>query len=553
METVSPPGSIWRSEALALWALVLPIVVQMGSQQFMVATDLLFLGHLGRSELAVGSLCTTIFNLLWFGVAGFGTGFDTLGSQAQGAADFAAVRQWAFLAAAFLTACCVPAAIVLSCGESIARTILSQDEYTSERVGRFCTLLIVGLFAAAWTLVMQKFLQVRGVVKPVAWTSFATFLLNIALNVLFIRKMKLGLNGSALATTTSRIVNLILVTAYLRFSDQWSAVVDVSGFDGARVRRRVLLSSGETDEESAVESEDPRHTFKGAFTEVWRTTTPRMCQRMFELGSRGAIMVAAEASSFDVTVVFASQISQVAMNAHMAMLNITGLTFMTGPMAFGIAANVRVGNLLGAGSGFRAKVASRVSVALGVTWMACMAALILIFRNQIGKVFVGDKDDEMVRLAATIAPIAAVFQVFDGLLGTSNGVLRACGRQSLLAWMNITALWLVGVLSGYVITFLLKAGVTGLWYGLALGVTVGGVVLFLIVTRLDWDVEVASAAAAALTHGTGGSSTSLVSVQYQVLEEDYDSPSSAGSGEVEIGEMRRKDTPSKSRDAVRAT
>ena len=179
----------------------------MGSQQFMVATDLLFLGHLGRSELAVGSLCTTIFNLLWFGVAGFGTGFDTLGSQAQGAADFAAVRQWAFLAAAFLTACCVPAAIVLSCGESIARTILSQDEYTSERVGRFCTLLIVGLFAAAWTLVMQKFLQVRGVVKPVAWTSFATFLLNIALNVLFIRIMNLGLNGSALATTTSRVVN----------------------------------------------------------------------------------------------------------------------------------------------------------------------------------------------------------------------------------------------------------------------------------------------------------------------------------------------------------
>ena len=67
------------------------------------------------------------------------------------------------------------------------------------------------------------------------------------------------------------------------------------------------------------------------------------------------------------------QISQVAMNAHMAMLNITGLTFMTGPMAFGIAANVRVGNLLGAGSGFRAKVASRVSVALGVA-MACMAS-----------------------------------------------------------------------------------------------------------------------------------------------------------------------------------
>ena len=102
--------------------------------------------------------------------------------------------------------------------------------------------------------------------------------------------------------------------------------------------------------------------------------------------------------------------------------------------------------------------------------------------------------------------------------------------------------------------FLLKAGVIGLWYGLALGVTVGGVVLFLIVARLDWDVEVASAAAAALTHGIGGSSASLASVRYEVLEEDSDSPSSTGSGEVEmIGEWRRKDNARKSRDAMRVT
>jgi hypothetical protein len=32
-------------------------------------------------------------------------------------------------------------------------------------------------------------------------------------------------------------------------------------------------------------------------------------------------------------VVFASQLGQVALDAHMAMLNVAGLTFMTGPMA----------------------------------------------------------------------------------------------------------------------------------------------------------------------------------------------------------------------------
>jgi Na+-driven multidrug efflux pump len=54
-------------------------VIQMGSQQMMTSVDLLFIGHLGRSEMAVGTIGTTVFNLLWFGVAGFGTSFDTLG------------------------------------------------------------------------------------------------------------------------------------------------------------------------------------------------------------------------------------------------------------------------------------------------------------------------------------------------------------------------------------------------------------------------------------------------------------------------------------------
>ena len=151
----------WRSEARALTALVIPIMIQMGSQQMMTSVDLLFLGHLGRQEMAVGTIATTIFNLLWFGVAGFGTSFDTLGSQAAGAGDKMAVRNWAMLATLSLSACCVPCVLVLMCGSPIASALLGQDAETSRDVGSFCTLLVVGLWPAATTLVMQKFLQVR--------------------------------------------------------------------------------------------------------------------------------------------------------------------------------------------------------------------------------------------------------------------------------------------------------------------------------------------------------------------------------------------------------
>ena len=196
--------------------LVVPICVQMGSQQLMVTTDLIFLGRLGRFPLAVGTLSSTLFNLLWFGIAGFGTAFDTLGSQAHGAGDALAVRNWAALAAGSLSACCVPAAAVLLCGRFLASRVLSQDAATADAVGAFCAVLSIGLWPAALTLVLQKYLQVRNVVVPVAATSLITFALNACANAFFVTTCGLGTLGSALATTTSRFVNLALLAEYVR-------------------------------------------------------------------------------------------------------------------------------------------------------------------------------------------------------------------------------------------------------------------------------------------------------------------------------------------------
>ena len=226
-----------------------------------------------------------------------------------------------------------------------------------------------------------------------------------------------------------------------------------------------------------------------------------MVAEMTKLGWRGAVMVAAEASSFDVTVVFASQLSQVALDAHMAMMNVCALTFMTGPMAFGIAANVRVGNLLGSGDAARAKLAAAVAVAIGVTWMAACAIAIVAGGDTVGEVFVGTGDREVVAAVARIAPYAAVFQVADGVLGTANGVLRAAGKQSELAVVNVVALWGGGVTVGALCTFALGAGVVGLWIGLALGVSGGAVWLGRAQALMDWQAEARAARANAALGG----------------------------------------------------
>lgn len=507
--------------------LVVPICVQMGSQQLMVTTDLIFLGRLGRFPLAVGTLASTLFNLLWFGIAGFGTAFDTLGSQAHGAGDALAVRNWAALAAASLSACCVPAAAVLLCGRFLASWVLSQDAATADAVGTFCAVLLLGLWPAALTLVLQKYLQVRNVVVPVAATSLMTFALNVCANWFFIKTCGLGTAGSALATTASRFVNLALLAEYVRRTpSEYEALIDPDRRGGiARHTRRVdsedtlgALTERLSFEEAPASLADDGETraperrlnthrgsgassFASACWDARAGVDARMVAEMTKLGWRGAVMVAAEASSFDVTVVFASQLSQVALDAHMAMMNVCALTFMTGPMAFGIAANVRVGNLLGSGDAARAKLAAAVAVAIGVTWMAACAIAIVAGGDTVGEVFVGTGDREVVATVARIAPYAAVFQVADGVLGTANGVLRAAGKQSELAVVNVVALWGGGVTVGALCTFALGAGVVGLWIGLALGVSGGAVWLGRAQALMDWEAEARAARANAALGG----------------------------------------------------
>jgi hypothetical protein len=83
--------------------------------------------------------------------------------------------------------------------------------------------------------------------------------------------------------------------------------------------------------------------------------------------------------------------------------------------------------------------------------------------------------------------------MFDGLLGIAGGVLRGCGQQGYVAKVNIATLWGVGVVGGYVFTFVFHWGIYGVWLGLASGVAAGGIATTLSVSQLDWNEQVSRA------------------------------------------------------------
>ena len=63
-----------------------------------------------------------------------------------------------------------------------------------------------------------------------------------------------------------------------------------------------------------------------------------------------------------------------------------------------------------------------LSVALGALFMSGSGLFISSFRRHIGPLFVDDLS--VTQQVARVAPICAAYQVFDGIAGTSSGVLR---------------------------------------------------------------------------------------------------------------------------------
>lgn len=118
----------------------------------------------------------------------------------------------------------------------------------------------------------------------------------------------------------------------------------------------------------------------------------------------------------------AGQLNNNALDAHIVMLSVVQFTFLSFPYGVAIAASVRVGQALGAGRARQAKISARLALLLGVGFMALTGLAIGLGRNYVGRIFTSD--EEVLDVVAEVAPVAGLFQVFDGIQGCSQGILR---------------------------------------------------------------------------------------------------------------------------------
>ena len=108
-------------------------------------------------------------------------------------------------------------------------------------------------------------------------------------------------------------------------------------------------------------------------------------------------------------------------------------------------------------------------------------------RNVLGGIFTSAVP--VIRAVALVAPIAATFQIVDGLQGTAAGALRGCGRQKYVLFTNFLGFWLIGLPFGAALAFSADMGVYGVWWGLVAGLFIAAGVSLIMLSRIDLAVE----------------------------------------------------------------
>lgn len=196
-----------------IWKLVLPILIQNLLSAAVNSSDVVMLNYVGQSAISSVSLASQYAGILFSVYYGLGTGATMLCAQYYGKRDMRAVEVVQGIALRF--------SLIISLGFSlcaglIPKTMMKLFTDDAELIALGASYLrILSISYFCWGIIEVYFSVLRSVERVAICTVLNTmaFTLNIFLNAVFIFGLfgapKLGVVGVAIATSTSRVIELI--------------------------------------------------------------------------------------------------------------------------------------------------------------------------------------------------------------------------------------------------------------------------------------------------------------------------------------------------------
>lgn len=428
----------FRTELAAAARLAAPVVVSQLGIMLMGVIDTMMLGHLSAQALAAGGLghlVTIIGMMLGYGIL---AALDPLVSQAYGAQDGAAIGGHLQRGLTMALAITVPFTLLLLDVAPFLR-LLGQPAAVSRDAAAFVRGILWGILPYLLFVVLRQTLQAMHVVRPAALAIAFGNLSNVLFNWILIfghlGAPALGVRGSAFSTSISRwLMLLYLVIAGRRhLAPYWQ------GFTAeAATWRKYLL--------------------------------------MLRIGLPIALHNTLEILIFATAALLIGQIGVTAFAGHQIAINLASLTYMV-PLGISSAAATLVGNAIGRRDPEGARRSAAACLLMGVGAMLAFAVLFVLLPGPLARLYT--PDPAVIAMVLALLPIAAAFQVFDGLQVVSAGVLRGAADTTFPAVMALIGYWVIGLPVGWTLAFHAGLGARGLWWGLTVGLAAVAVLLLL--------------------------------------------------------------------------
>lgn len=421
------PSAPLRAELAAAARLAAPVALVQLGMMLMGVVDTMMLGHLSAEALAAGALGHVItITALIFGY-GVLTALDPLIAQAYGAGDAAAIgghMQRGFLMSAVMT---VPFTLLLLDTEPVL-VLLGQPAGVSAQAASYIQGILWGGLPYFAFVVVRQTLQAMSVVRPAAVSILIGNVVNLIANWALIYghlgMPALGVRGAAYATTLSRWA----MFAYLLWASRRFLAPYWRGFTAEALRgHRLMLRIG------------------------------------IPIGLHNSV----ELLIFAVAALLIGRIGVHDLAGHQVSINMASLSFMV-PLGISGAAATRVGNAIGRGDMPAARLAATACLLLGGAVMSGFAVLFALLPEPLARLYT--EDPAVIAVVLSLLPIAALFQVFDGLQVVGAGVLRGAADTALPALIVLIGYWVLGLPVGWYLAFEAGQGARGLWWGFTIGI-----------------------------------------------------------------------------------
>ncbi len=390
-----------------LMTIAVPIAIQSMISSSVNMADVFMIGKLGATKLAALGLANQIMFLLTLLLYGINSGSAVFMSQFWGKKDYKNLHK--VLGIALISSILVGMLFFLG-GQFIPEKLIRLYSPDREVVVLGASYLKIVSWAYIITAISMVYgIQLRsvGILKLGVYTSMVSLVINIFLNYTLIFGhfgfSPMGIKGAAIATLIARIIELILIISIVY------------------IRKYPLASK-------LKEMLDINREFIRVFI---KTTIPVVTNEMlWALGMTGYAMVYARMSTEAVAVVN-------------IVGSIAGIMF-TGFFGLASATSVMIGNKIGEKNEAEAiryaymigKIAIIIGVVTGILMALSIKPLLTLY----------DLDKEIYRLVVYTTYTLAILTPFKSFTATTVvGILRGGGDVKYCLFLDIAALWLVGI------------------------------------------------------------------------------------------------------------